>query len=115
MYKYSLALLMVLTAPVHAQTVSTDSVGTSEEDRATSVVYSTNDARDEIEKGRDTGTLSKEQARVLKKQATRIDNVRDRYAVDGLSDSERRDLDFQSRALESITKAQRFQIPDKRP
>ncbi|MXP26774.1 hypothetical protein GRI39_12080 [Altererythrobacter indicus] len=72
-------------------------------------------ARDNIHEGRKDGSLSKSQARNLKKHAARIDAVAERYARDGLSQSEQRDLSFQSRALESLTNAERFQKEPKQP
>jgi hypothetical protein len=66
-------------------------------------------ARDRIREGRRSGTLTKSQARALRKEAHMNDALAARYARDGLSDSEQRELDMRGRALQSLTEAQRSQ------
>lgn len=68
-------------------------------------------ARDEIKDGRRSGTLTKSQARQLRREADRGDALASRYGRDGLSDSERRDLDMQGQALRSIIQGERSRPP----
>lgn len=70
-------------------------------------------SRDAIRAGRKSGTLTKREARVLRREAGQNDTLADRYARDGLSQSEQRELDMRGRALQSLTQAQRAQ--PKRP
>lgn len=70
-------------------------------------------ARERIRDGRRGGTLTKQQARRLRKEAGVNDDLAQRYGRDGLSDSEQRELDMRGRALQSLTEAQRSQ--PKRP
>lgn len=72
-------------------------------------------ARDAIRDGRRDGTLSKKQARALRREASGAQALADRNARDGLSYSEQREIDMQGRALQSITQGQRSQPGGKRP
>ncbi|MBO9527667.1 MAG: hypothetical protein J7517_16310 [Sphingobium yanoikuyae] len=77
--------------------------------------YELDRAREDIRDGRKSGTLSKKQARALRREADRADAQSDRSARDGLSYSEQREIDMQGRALQSLTEAQRSQPGGKRP
>lgn len=77
--------------------------------------YELDRAREGIRDGRKSGTLSKKQARALRREADRADAQADRSARDGLSYSEQREIDMQGRALQSVTQAQRSQPGGKRP
>lgn len=69
------------------------------------------ESRDRIREGRRSGALTKAQARRLRKEASVNDALAQRYARDGLSYSEQRELDMRGRALQSLTEAQRSQPP----
>lgn len=77
--------------------------------------YELDRAREDIRDGRKSGTLSRKQARALRREADRADAQADRSARDGLSYSEQREIDMQGRALQSLTEAQRSQPGGKRP
>ncbi|PZU63821.1 MULTISPECIES: hypothetical protein [Sphingobium] len=77
--------------------------------------YELERARQDIRDGRKSGTLSRKQARALRREADRADAQADRSARDGLSYSEQREIDMQGRALQSLTEAQRSQPGRKRP
>ncbi|WP_303763932.1 hypothetical protein [Sphingobium yanoikuyae] len=77
--------------------------------------YELDRAREDIRDGRKSGTLSRKQARALRREADRADAQADRSARDGLSYSEQREIDMQGRALQSLTQAQRSQPGGKRP
>jgi hypothetical protein len=77
--------------------------------------YELERARQDIRDGRKSGTLSRKQARALRREADRADAQADRSARDGLSYSEQREIDMQGRALQSLTEAQRSQPGGKRP
>ncbi len=68
-------------------------------------------SRNQIRQGQKDGDLSKREARALRREARQIDALADRYSADGLSDSERRELDMRVRALQSLTAAQRTTKP----
>ncbi|WP_420143487.1 hypothetical protein [Sphingobium sp.] len=70
-------------------------------------------SREAIREGRRSHTLTKSQARGLRREADANDALAHRYARDGLSHSERRELDMRGRVLQSLTQAQRAQ--PKRP
>lgn len=65
------------------------------------------ETRRTIEQGRDAGLLTRQQAKGLRKESRRIDALAARYASDGLTYSEARELDMRARALDSIAGAQR--------
>lgn len=107
--------LLACSFPVHAQMGPPAPADMLEAQPNVAAARDIELARENIHEGRKNGSLSKSQARELKKHASRIDAVAERYARDGLSESEQRDLSFQSRALESLTNAERFQKDTKRP
>ena len=72
-------------------------------------------ARDRIEAGRKRGELTKREARGLRRDAGMIETLADRYGADGLSDSERRELDMRTEVLRTLTAAQRLQGGIQRP
>ena len=51
------------------------------------------DVRDRIDRGRDAGTLSRQEARQLRREARMIGVLAERYGRDGLSDAERTELE----------------------
>ena len=61
--------------------------------------------QDRIENARDAGQLTRAEARGYRREARAIDNLRDRYSRDGLSDAESRDLQARILALESLVSA----------
>lgn len=65
------------------------------------------DVRHRIGQDRKSGALSKGAARGLRREADQVDTLRDRYAADGLSYSERREIDMRVQALDSLRSAQR--------
>jgi hypothetical protein len=73
------------------------------------------EARDRIEGGRKRGELTKREARGLRRDAGMIETLADRYGADGLSDSERRELDMRTEVLRTLTAAQRLQGAARRP
>lgn len=72
------------------------------------------DAREQIHRGRAERSLSRRQARGLRREANQIDTLADRYAADGLSDAERRELDSRARVLRDVTNGQRILSPGPR-
>ncbi|MDK2762003.1 MAG: hypothetical protein KYX64_11675 [Sphingopyxis sp.] len=70
--------------------------------------YDIREARDRISRGRHNGELSKSEARGLKREAGQIAALAERYGRDGLSDSERRELDMRTQVLKDLTAAQRL-------
>lgn len=70
--------------------------------------YELQRSRDAIRAGRKGGTLTRSQARGLRREANQTDTLAARYARDGLSQSEeQRELDIRGRALQSLTQAER--------
>lgn len=65
------------------------------------------ETRSHIDDARDAGQLSKRQARALRKEARQTDALARRYASDGVSPSEARELDMRARALDSLAGAAR--------
>lgn len=63
------------------------------------------DLRGRIDARREAGTLSKQEARALRREARQIATLTERYDRDGLSDSERREIDMRTHALRSLTDA----------
>ena len=70
---------------------------------------------DRIDEGRDAGTLTRREARSLRRSARLIGVSGRRYARDGLTDSERRDLTFQAMALGEQVSLQRLRGAARRP
>ena len=68
------------------------------------------DVRERIEDGRDSGQLSKREARRLRRGADMIGNMSDRFAVGGLSDAEQRELDNHTTVLRDQVNAQRLGV-----
>jgi hypothetical protein len=60
-----------------------------------------------IDEGRRAGQLSHRQARQLRLEADEISTLEQRYAVDGLSDSEAAELNNRIAALNSLVNADR--------
>lgn len=65
------------------------------------------DARERIDRSRDNGSLSKQEARTLRREARQIDVLADRYGRDGMSDAERRELEARLQILRAQTVAPR--------
>lgn len=61
--------------------------------------------QDRIEDAHDARQLTRAEARGYNREARVIDNLRDRYSRDGLSDAESRDLQTRILALESLVSA----------
>ncbi len=57
--------------------------------------------RDRIERARETGLISRREARRLDREVRLIGGIARRYARDGVSPSERRELESRSRIVES--------------
>ena len=66
------------------------------------------ETRERIARGRDDGALSKSEARALRREARQIASLAELYSRDGLSDSEKRELDMRTQALKDLTAAQRI-------
>ncbi len=66
------------------------------------------ETRERISRGRDDGALSKREARGLRREASQISSLAERYGRDGLSDSERRELEMRAQVLRDLTAAQRL-------
>jgi len=60
-------------------------------------------ARRDIDRRRKNGELSRREARELRRESRRIEGLAQRYARDGLSDSERDQLELHAHALRSHT------------
>ena len=56
-------------------------------------------ARESIERRRENGELSKGEARSLRREAARVEARQERYARDGISDHELRELELSARTL----------------
>ncbi|MES2339475.1 MAG: hypothetical protein V4537_15390 [Pseudomonadota bacterium] len=57
------------------------------------------DVREQIRRGRTSGKLTRQDGRRLRRQASQIDDLADRYAADGLSDPERQELQLRAGVL----------------
>lgn len=77
--------------------------------RSTTVAREVRHIRDEIDAGRETGQLSRREARALRREGHRIDAARARYARGGYSDAEVALLRSRTEALRSATMAKRTQ------
>jgi len=60
-------------------------------------------ARRDIERRRDSGELSRSDAKRLRREVSRIDAMADRYRSDGLSEFERRELELRASELRNRT------------
>jgi uncharacterized membrane protein len=70
--------------------------------------------RHDVREAREDGTLTKREARSLRREANQIDTLAERYGADGLSDSEARELDTRARVLRDVTNTQRITASGKR-
>ena len=61
------------------------------------------EARDRIKQQRESGAISKREAKALRRQAGLIDALAERYGADGLSDPERRELELRAEVLRAET------------
>lgn len=64
-----------------------------------------------IRAGRESGQLSRREARALRREKRQIAVLEERYARGGLSESERAELETRIRALRSVTSAKRSTTP----
>lgn len=71
--------------------------------------------RHDVHEAREDGTLTKREARSLRREANQIDTLSDRYGADGLSDSEARELDTRARVLRDVTNTQRINGTGRKP
>lgn len=90
-----------IVADVPPEYLVADRDGTS----ATLYLRNLDDARRSISDRRRNGDLSKSEARALKKQQRVLQALGDRYAADGLSESEERELAMLSQALLNLSRA----------
>lgn len=60
-------------------------------------------ARRDIRRQRESGQLSRSEAKALRKEADRIGQMADRYRADGFSEFERRELDLRTTELRNRT------------
>lgn len=67
------------------------------------------DIRERIEDGRSERSLTRREARKLKREATYIGVLTERFGSDGLSDAERRELDVRTHALRDQVGVRRTQ------
>jgi RNA polymerase-binding transcription factor DksA len=77
--------------------------------------YELEQARKDIRKARKSGALDRKEARQLRREADRAQALADRSGRDGLSYSERRELDMQGLALQSLAQGQRARSGGKQP
>jgi hypothetical protein len=79
----------------------------ADRDGTSAVLYLRNlhDARRSVSDRRRNGDLTKSEARALKKQQRVLQALGDRYAEDGLSESEERELAMLSQALLDLSRA----------
>ncbi|WP_147391749.1 hypothetical protein [Pelagerythrobacter aerophilus] len=66
------------------------------------------ETRERIDRGRESGDLSKREARALRRENRQIGVLADRYGRDGISDAEYRELEMRARVLQSQVEAQRI-------
>ncbi|HEX2812350.1 MAG TPA: hypothetical protein VHO04_06675 [Sphingopyxis sp.] len=71
--------------------------------------------RDRIRDGRKSGELTKREAKGLKREADMIGTLSERYAADGLSDSEQRELEMRIEVQRATTARQRLLNDDQHP
>ena len=64
--------------------------------------------RRDIRRGRESGTLSRRQARGLRRETDQIDALAERYAADGVSDAEARELGTRTRVQHDLVNAGRL-------
>lgn len=76
-------------------------------ERSASVSREVRDIRDDIRTGRESGQLSRREARALRREGRRIEAASARYGRDGYSDAEIAMLRSRTEALRSATVAKR--------
>jgi hypothetical protein len=93
-----------IAGPIPRQPISVPDPFLSRSSRipAPSVWRDLGDIRDKIDQRRDSGGLSRREAKRLKRQARGIGRLAEQYARDGLSDSERRELENHALYLRSM-------------
>jgi len=64
----------------------------------------------DIQQGRDSGQLSRKEARELRKEAGLIGQMEERFARDGLSDDERAELQNRAEVVRAVTNAKRLGV-----
>lgn len=104
-----LAPLLLFAAPASAQiwggpTMQGPSGSSMTHDRSAA---ETAKIRSDIRDGRDSGQLTRRQAKRLKREAWQIDTLEERYAAGGLSPSEEAELFARREALRSDVVAKR--------
>jgi len=104
-----LAPLLLFAAPASAQiwggpTMRGPSGSSMSHDRSAA---ETAKIRSDIRDGRDSGQLTRRQAKRLKREAYQIDTLEERYAAGGLSPSEEAELFARREALRSDVVAKR--------
>lgn len=119
----TLLLILLATAPASAQIVGRPDYGTVRppdpfvrDARLPSppIGRDLHGLRERIGRGRDSGSLSRREARRLDREARVVSRLARRYARDGLSDSERAELDRRSQLLRSsIARAQTGSTPSR--
>lgn len=67
------------------------------------------DIRGRIDDGRDTGQLTRREARQLRREARQLTTLADRYGQHGLSDAEARELDIRALVLRDQVNSRRGQ------
>lgn len=72
------------------------------------------DLRQDISRGRDSGALTRRQARDFRRQAGFIGSLSRRYGRDGTTESERRELDLATRVLAERIGLQRLEGANRR-
>lgn len=104
-----LAPLLLAAAPASAQiwggpTMQGPSGSAMSRDRSAA---ETAKIRSDIQAGRDSGQLTRREAKQLKREAWQIDNLEERYAAGGLSPAEEAELFARREALRSDVIARR--------
>jgi hypothetical protein len=73
------------------------------------------EARDDIERRRESGELSRREARKLRREARLVERLAYRYGRDGLDGTERRELELRATVLSARSGAPRPQQTSARP
>jgi hypothetical protein len=71
------------------------------------VAHELREAREDIERRRDSGELSRREARALRREARRVERLSYRYGRDGLDTAERRELELRATVLSAQASAPR--------
>jgi hypothetical protein len=69
------------------------------------------DARNGIREGRRSGQLTRREARDLRRQTGRVDDLAERQAIGGITDSERRFAESAAAATSGLVDARRYGGP----